>query len=68
MSVDIGNLCIECGKDTSIGSGLFVNRVPADNGEVDGYLCRECLPCEGCNAEPSEPCREWCLSRVEVTA
>jgi hypothetical protein len=28
--MDIGNRCVNCGKDTSFGSGLFVNRIPAD--------------------------------------
>ena len=42
MLVDIGMLCIECRQDTSFGSGRFVNRIPADNGEEDGYMCAEC--------------------------
>ena len=48
---NIGNLCIDCHKDTSFRSGLFVNRVPADNGEEEGYLCSECQmePCDICN-------------------
>tara|TARA_R110000744_G_scaffold142448_1_gene254104 strand:- start:239 stop:583 length:345 start_codon:yes stop_codon:yes gene_type:complete len=29
--MDIGNRCVNCGKDTSFGSGLFVNRIPADS-------------------------------------
>jgi hypothetical protein len=33
------NDCIECGEDTSFGSGRFVNRIPAD----DNYMCYECL-------------------------
>ena len=28
--MDIGNRCVNCGRDTSFGSGLFVNRIPAD--------------------------------------
>ena len=28
--MDIENRCVNCGKDTSFGSGLFVNRIPAD--------------------------------------
>jgi hypothetical protein len=27
---DIGNNCVCCNKDTSFGSGRFVNRIPAD--------------------------------------
>tara|TARA_R100001086_G_scaffold244986_1_gene175353 strand:+ start:76 stop:351 length:276 start_codon:yes stop_codon:yes gene_type:complete len=57
-TVDIGDKCTHCAKDTSMGSGLFVNRVPSgswgklinDNGEtlvervyVDGYMCSDCL-------------------------
>ena len=33
------NDCIECGKDTSFGSGRFVNRIPYN----DIYMCEECL-------------------------
>lgn len=56
---DIGNRCVHCGRDTSFGSGLFVNRIPADStcealdkdgkiifkeGEYrDGYACPECM-------------------------
>ena len=41
-------ICVECKKDTSAGSGLFIDRIPADRYEDDGiyinsYLCRECL-------------------------
>ena len=39
---DIGNKCIECSEDTSFGSGRFVNRIPADDGENYGYLCPDC--------------------------
>ena len=56
--MDIGNRCVHCGRDTSFGSGRFVNRIPADadyeavdkdgkiifaDGEYrDGYGCFEC--------------------------
>lgn len=38
--------CVDCKRSTIFGSGLFVNRVPAD----DGYLCAECqmIECEDC--------------------
>jgi DNA-directed RNA polymerase subunit RPC12/RpoP len=38
--------CIECGRNTQFGSGLFVNRIPAD----DAWLCPECqsLECDRC--------------------
>ena len=29
--VDIGDKCVECLRPTSFGTGLFVNRIPADN-------------------------------------
>ncbi len=44
------NLCIECHQDTSFGSGLFVNRIPAEHGTQDGYLCHQCqlVECDKC--------------------
>ena len=54
---DIGSHCVKCNRDTSFGSGLFVNRIPADcdseswfEGKKvfedmhyrDGYLCPDC--------------------------
>ena len=39
---DIGNKCIYCFKDTSAGSGRFVDRIPACDDEHDGYSCYEC--------------------------
>tara|TARA_Y100001937_G_scaffold19308_1_gene26619 strand:- start:728 stop:907 length:180 start_codon:yes stop_codon:yes gene_type:complete len=41
-------ICVECKRDTSAGSGLFIDRIPADRYKDDGtyidsYLCRECL-------------------------
>lgn len=54
---DVGNACIECGCDTAFGSGNFVNRIPADNGEATGFLCIECqsYPCDKCG----EPTPDW---------
>ena len=48
--------CIECGHSTAFGSGRFVNRLPADNGERDGWLCPECRAetCETCGEEVIE--------------
>lgn len=58
VALDIGDLCTHCGRDTSPGSSLWVDRIPAyvdaENAEfwledwervdyLDGYLCRECL-------------------------
>ena len=39
---DIGDKCTHCGKDTSFGSGLFVNRIPSTTDEETGYMCPEC--------------------------
>ena len=39
---DIGNKCIYCFEDTSFGSGLFVNRIPACDDDNDGYSCINC--------------------------
>ena len=43
MVKDIGDLCVWCRRDTSFGSGLFVNRyyTETDEGEI-GYTCVEC--------------------------
>ncbi len=45
-AIDYGDRCVCCGRDTSFGSGRFVNRVPADieidGEERDGYLCEPC--------------------------
>ena len=42
MSKDIGNKCVYCFRDTSFGSGLFVNRISALTDDYDGYSCIEC--------------------------
>ena len=49
--VDIGDKCVECLRPTSFGSGLFVNRIPADNDNYIGWLCPECnfWECDRCN-------------------
>lgn len=54
-ALDIGDLCVCCGEDTSFGGGKFVNRIPADNVlevvfdgprsadlAVAGWMCEEC--------------------------
>lgn len=48
-AVDIGDLCVHCRRDTSFGSGKFVNRYPVFGlyntnlkREEDGYCCDEC--------------------------
>ena len=49
--VDIGDKCVEWLRSTSFGSGLFVNRIPADNDNYIGWLCPECNfhECDRCN-------------------
>jgi hypothetical protein len=53
-TLDIGNACTECGADTSPGSGLWVNRIPAgttrNGAHVTGYLCADCqaMECDRC--------------------
>jgi len=49
--VDIGDKCVECLRSTSFGSGLFVNRIPADNDNYIGWLCPECnwYECDRCD-------------------
>ena len=49
--VDIGDKCVECLRSTSFGSGLFVNRIPADNDNYIGWLCPECNfhECDRCD-------------------
>ena len=46
--VDIGDKCVECLKSTAFGTGLFVNRIPADNDKYIGWLCPECN-CHECD-------------------
>lgn len=54
-ALDIGDLCVYCGGDTSLGGGKFVNRIPADNVVravferpysvdflVNGWMCEGC--------------------------
>jgi hypothetical protein len=48
-TIDLGDLCVHCLRDTAWGSGLFVNRIPADKQDdvnsphYVGYMCTECL-------------------------
>lgn len=54
--ISIGEKCIGCHKDTSFGTGLFVNRIPADDGVYVGYMCVECLQekCHFCDDYTSD--------------
>ena len=51
QQIDIGETCIECKKSVKWGTGLYVNRLPADNDKYIGYLCAECNfhECDRCN-------------------
>lgn len=44
--LDAGATCLWCGVSVAPGSGNFVNRIPADRGGVDGWMCAECEGCE----------------------
>jgi hypothetical protein len=48
---DIGNLCTSCHKDTSFGSGLYVNRIPSGTSTEIGYMCADCqrYDCDRCD-------------------
>ena len=54
--VDIGNNCTHCGKDTSFGSGRFVNRIPSTTDTQEGYMCPDCqaVKCDECDQETLE--------------
>jgi hypothetical protein len=56
MTIDIGDECTQCRKDTSFGSGRFVNRIPSATDELKGYLCPDCqlVTCEVCNQDTIE--------------
>lgn len=47
---DIGTLCVQCHRDTKLGTGLFVNRIPASTDDEIGWLCHECqlVECDKC--------------------
>ena len=57
MIIDIGNRCVDCNMDTSMGSGRYVNRIPADRQDnsnsprIEGYLCADCqaIECDICH-------------------
>ena len=56
MTIDIGNKCVSWFKDTSFGSGRFVNRIPAGTDKYEGYQCPECqmIECDECHKETLE--------------
>jgi hypothetical protein len=76
--MDIGNRCVNCGKDTSFGSGLFVNRIPADadyesdiNDEqgnpifADGEY-RDGYLCPDCSVLPCDRCDEMIILDEDI--
>ncbi len=70
MIKDLGDLCIDCKEDTSMGSGKFVNRIPADDGKVSGYMCADCqmVECDSCKQkvfeyETSEQGAWYCIDK-----
>ena len=46
MKIDIGDLCTHCGRETSLGTSLFV----VVDVDLEGYMCPECqqLECNKC--------------------
>lgn len=42
------DLCLECREDTSLGSGRFVNRIPAYNDGEEGWMCEVCQTADEC--------------------
>jgi hypothetical protein len=61
VTLDIGDKCTHCGRETFAGSSLWIDRIPSytdaesatewlEDWErvdyLDGYLCRECLEVE----------------------
>ena len=54
VSIDYGELCLVCKRTTQIGSGLYVNRIPAgwdssmgDDGNIDQNNNQEVYSTEG---------------------
>lgn len=78
MAIDIGDLCTHCDRDTSLGNGLFVNRIPSGTDTAEGYMCVDCqcVECDQCgkltldyDIENSEIICSDCQDKVkEITA
>ena len=41
--INVGEQCIYCDESVAWGSGLYVNRIPADDGEKTGFMCGVCV-------------------------
>ena len=70
--VDIGDKCVECLRSTAFGTGLFVNRIPADNDEYIGWLCPECNwhECDRCDEKiycDEDITPHWVYSDHDIT-
>lgn len=54
--IDVGEQCIYCDQSVAWGSGLYVNRIPADDGEKTGFACSTCLlmECDVCGELSSD--------------
>lgn len=64
IDVDYGQRCVQCGRDTSFGSGLFVDRIPAQvelgmpDGAIevrDGFMCPEDQEANQAEFESNQP-------------
>jgi len=55
--IELGEKCVECKESVAAGSGRFVNRIPADNGDHAGFLCPDCqtVECDECGSYVMEP-------------
>ena len=40
--IDILDKCVYCFRDTSFGSGRYVDRIPASTDDLEGYSCSDC--------------------------
>jgi len=68
--------CIECGRSVAIGSGRFINRIPAWTDDAEGFMCVDCqaLECDRCGestldwtfTDSGEICCGDCLRPEEV--
>ena len=56
--INVGEHCIYCNQSVAWGSGLYVNRIPADDGEKTGFMCAVCV-------EEAEELADECRERME---
>ena len=74
--MDIGEKCVSCCRDTSFGTGLFVNRIPADaeyESEHGGKIVfkegqyRVAYLCPECSALPCDRCEDVIVLDEDIT-